>query len=582
MSESGASPEHDDPMTELSTDGVNAGPMLVFGDGTETELLKFCEKAFVDPESARVGSKALINAFDDNGLWLASLIQPAHLVAELRQSCNLLTTLIVTQWTRQGETHKLTRLGEALLDARPPLESHEGGQMMAVLAGLLGILRPQRAQRLLEACRHLLRDSVDHRLIQDAKEWTAVGRILEKLHPEDRIFWNRRLREPDGGWEWESAEARAALRKLVPLLPNDDETDVSKFHDVVPGCWWDLVRDGTLQSASPGAPKASPSPTPAARLADAPRSASFSQGLFSGLAAAGITVGGLWFAGMLSTGSKQAPLVVDRGPTTSAAPEMKAPVVQTPVLEPAAPQAQPVFTPPTAPVVVQAPEPGKATSTPASSSPEVAEKASEVSDSLRRLQALLGPDAAAKTVAPSTPTASAPSTEPAEVRKPIVQTAGTAPAQPTQAVSLEALAASSGPSKPSARKLYAEHFATTHAHLKRVHTLARDGTPRESESLIQGRSASVAYGSPEHVDLIRWLVLDPPERPEIRTTVTKLALRVIPPDELVHMLELCQYPGSPNQEEARQCADWLLTLNEAMLSPAQQQKLKWLTVANRP
>lgn len=578
MSESGASPEHDDPMTGLSTDGGNAGPMLVFGDGTETELLKFCEKAFVDPESARVGSKALINAFDDNGLWLASLVQPQHLVAELRQSCNLLTTLIVTQWTRQGETHKLTRLGEALLDARPPLESHEGGQMMAVLAGLLGILRPQRAQRLLEACRHLLRDSVDHRLIQDAKEWTALGRILEKLHPEDRIFWNRRLREPDAGWEWESAEARAALRKLVPLLPNDDETDVSKFHDVVPGCWWDLVRDNTLQPAVPGTPKAPPAPAPAARPADAPRSASFAQGLFAGVAAAAMTVGGLWFAGMLSTGSKQAHLVVDRGPVT---PQPNGPAAAA-IPEPVAPQAQRVSTPAAAPVVAQVPEPEKAAGAPAIASPDVAEKATEVSDSLRRLQALLGPDAAAKPASPSPPATGEPATEPAEVRKPIVQTAGAAPAQPTQAVSLEELASSSGPSKSSARKLYTEYFASTHAHLKRVHTLARDGTPRESESLIQGRSANVAYGSPEHVDLIRWLVLDPPERPEIRTTVTKLALRVIPPDELVNMLELCQYPGSPNQEEARQCADWLLTLNEAMLSPAQQQKLKWLTVANRP
>ncbi|MGV2482280.1 UNVERIFIED_CONTAM: hypothetical protein IGO34_36395, partial [Salmonella enterica subsp. enterica serovar Weltevreden] len=68
---------------------------------------RFCEQAFDNPESAKVGSQALLSAFNDSGLWLANLVQPQHLVAELRQHCCTLTRVVTTQWTHQGETLKL-------------------------------------------------------------------------------------------------------------------------------------------------------------------------------------------------------------------------------------------------------------------------------------------------------------------------------------------------------------------------------------------------------------------------------------------------------------------------------------------
>ncbi|MEN3943530.1 hypothetical protein WJU23_19690 [Prosthecobacter sp. SYSU 5D2] len=231
--------------------------------GAEFGLSRFCEQAFINPESARTGSQAILTAFDDSGLWLASLVQPSHLVAELRQQCCLLTRVVITQWTRQGETQKLVRLAEALLEAQPPVLSHEAGQIMALLASLLGVLRPGPAPRWLAACRPLLRDSVDPHLLREAAQWVNIGQMLASLPQEDRHFWNRRLRDPEQDWEWDSPEALDALRRLSPLLHGDAET-LLLFQATVPRCWWELwsgQRQILLESAgSRAAISGKPSP----------------------------------------------------------------------------------------------------------------------------------------------------------------------------------------------------------------------------------------------------------------------------------------------------------------------------------
>ncbi|WP_133794698.1 hypothetical protein [Prosthecobacter fusiformis] len=205
-------------------------------------MTQFCEQLYVNPGAAHQGSQALLATFDDSGLWLASLAQPAHLVAELRHQCALLTRVVVTQWTRQGETHKLVRLAEALMDAQPPVLSHEAGQIMALLASLLGILRPGPAPRWLAASRPLLRDSVDPHLIKEAVQWVSVGQLLAPLPQEDRHLWNRRLRDPEHDWDWESQEALDALRHLAVLLPEDHDS-LHLFRATIPRCWWELWRD---------------------------------------------------------------------------------------------------------------------------------------------------------------------------------------------------------------------------------------------------------------------------------------------------------------------------------------------------
>jgi len=212
---------------------------------------RFCQQAYVNPELAHQGSQSLLAAFDDRGLWLSNLVQPLHLVAELRQESCLLARMMVTQWTHQGETHKLVRLAEALMEAQPPVLSHEAGQVMALLAGLLGILRADHASRWLAASLPLLKDSVDPHLLSDARQWVKVGQLLASLPQEDRLLWNRRLRDPEDEWEWESPEALAALRRIGRLLKQDDES-LPLFLEVLPPAWWELWREHRPADEPPG------------------------------------------------------------------------------------------------------------------------------------------------------------------------------------------------------------------------------------------------------------------------------------------------------------------------------------------
>lgn len=244
----------------------------------EAGLARFCEQAFVDPETARASSQALVAAFEDRGLWLASLVQPVHLLAELRQACSVLTRFMVAQWMRQGETAKLADLGDALVGAQPPVTSQESGQMLALLAGLLGLLCPGKAPAWLDAARPRLKDSEDEALLNEARQWVAVGQLLAPLPVEDRAFWSRHLREPRANLDWNLPESREALRRLAPLLPAE-HAGLAVIQAVVPACWWDLLRR-----------PAPVVPLPAAAVGGL---RSFALGMLTGLAAMTLAAGWL-------------------------------------------------------------------------------------------------------------------------------------------------------------------------------------------------------------------------------------------------------------------------------------------------
>lgn len=286
---------------------------LRLSDGADAGVARYCDRFFTSPESARSGSKALLTAFADNGAWLSSLMQPSQLVAEVRQSCCALTSHVIMYWINQGETHKLARLADALLDASPPLATHEAGQIMALLASLLGILRPVRAQNLITAALPLLEDPLDSKLRTEAEEWVEIGNSLRDLPPDERVFWNRRLREPDEDWEWESTEACAALKTVAPLL-RQKPPRIERFQELVPACWWELLlasRPLPTNEAAPSVPKT--------RRGLAPGS------VFVGvlLGAAGAAAFGWWW---LST---------DRLPRAETAPQMQ--IAVRPSVEPANP-----------------------------------------------------------------------------------------------------------------------------------------------------------------------------------------------------------------------------------------------------
>lgn len=246
--------------------------------GSEPSIERFIEQSYTSPASARMASQSLVETFDDKGLWLASLIQPAHLAAELRQQCSILSTLVIMQWVRQGETQKLKALSETLLAEPPAGRTHESASTMTVLAGLLGILRPSTAQKLINGATPHLSDLDDSGLLRDARQWVEAGRILEQSQPEERVFWNRHLREPGNDWDWNSAEARLALRHLAGMLPREGEI-LQVFQSAVPGCWWDLWR-ASPASAGSGLP-ALPAPP-----STGTKKSRFTLGLVLGMAAA--------------------------------------------------------------------------------------------------------------------------------------------------------------------------------------------------------------------------------------------------------------------------------------------------------
>ena len=453
--------------------------------GAEFGMTRFCEQAFTSPASAPVGSRAILAAFDDSGLWLASLVQPAHLVAELRQQCCLLTRVVITQWTRQGETHKLVRLAEALLEAQPPVLSHEAGQIMALLASLVGILRPAHAPRWLNASRPLLRDSVDPHLLKEAEQWVNVGQMLASLPQEDRLFWNRRLRDPEHDWEWESPEALDALGRIPPLLNGDAET-ILLFQATVPRCWWELWRE-QQQAQIKAAGAKSRLPGQAHPLS------TFALGLITGIGC--MILAGWWATSKIPAslaGSTAAPILE----TATAVPE------------------PPAFT-------------FHAVEVTPSPSPSVA--------------------APADAATPSSPAAIA-----------SVQSVTKAP-----------------PLSPpmQARREEAARISASMPDLNRIYNLVRTGSEREAMPHVQGRTTMAAQGSKEHRALLRWLMLDPPVDPAVRTLAAKAAVRVLNAPDMFDTLQLCLHPGSPNLKEARECAELLLALGSQGLSEVQKQKL---------
>lgn len=443
-----------DPLKDGRSHGLT-GPLpdtSAVKTGAESGMSKFCEQSFISPESTRLGSQALLKAFDDSGLWLASLVQPAHLVAELRQQCGLLTRVIVTQWTRQGETHKLVKLADALLDAKPSVMTHEAGQILALLASLLGILRPAQSPRWLEASRPLLKDSVDPHLLKEALQWVSVGQLLSSLPLEDRLFWNRRLREPENDWDWESPEALDALARLAPRLPPDHES-LPVFQAAVPRCWWELWREKHLAFAGQ-------------RRAPGKISRPW-QGFALGLAT-GISVLLLatWMIGR-SSSSETLP------------PE------------------EPSFS------FHEADGKPASVSTTRASRLDSAKK--------KEITAHLSPGIQAR----------------------MAETAKIAAEQPE---------------------------------IERLAKLLHTATVREASPHVQGQTTMTAQGGKGHRALLRWLMLDPPKNPEVSALVSKTAVRVLGSKEMFDTLQLCLHPGSPNLEEARECASLLLALGEGLNS----------------
>lgn len=486
-------------------------------NGREPDLAAYFDHSYLSPASAKAASRTLIDAFDDKGLWLASLIQPCHLARELAQNCSDVTRLVILQWVRQGETHKLKLLGETLLSVADSQLSQETTRMMMVLAGLLGILRPSTAQKLAARAVPRMPDAADVELVSDASRWVEAGVILESSSTEERVFWNRRLREPDAGWDWDTTEARLALSHLAKVLPREGSLH-ELFQNAIPGCWWDLWREQVLhQRHLPAmpllmAPGGSDTTTqPASAGNGGARRGSFKGGLAAGIAAS-VVLGGL---GLIVLADAEE----DRRPRLSSSTRAS-----------------------TSRTGPQPPEVSKTDSKNETAAPPIR-------DSLRYLKAVLAGGGAAS-----------------QSKGPV--TSGSM-AKRSQAI----LPIPPNMSKKDLRERERVIFEHDHPEIQKLFSLLKDGSLRQHESLLQGESGAAPVGSTEHQQLLHWLLLDPPEQADTRLTATKLAMRDLPVEETVSLFDLCFYPGSPNEIEIRQCAGLLLDVSEELTSE-QRAKLK--------
>lgn len=480
---------------------------------TESGMNRFFEQSYTNPEVARSASKSLIDAFDDKGLWLANLVHPDHLVQELRQQCASLTTLVVTQWVRQGETHKLKMLGESLLRQTTPL-TQEGGRITALLAGLLGILRPQIAQNLLETSRPHLVDENDLSLLRDAQQWVEVGRLLDKTPPDERVFWNRRLREPKSDWNWETAEARLALQRLSQSLPKES-ANLQIIQNAVPGCWWDLWRAQSDQEQA----TASSALLQQTKTKPQSRRGSFTLGLLLGVAAV-LAAGWIY---LVASG-----VTVQRLLGTS---------LQSAMLSSASETSEDV---------------------------DDGTPAPPIRESLRQLKSVLSKT----TLAGVKPSLAASSTR------------AVASSASADTASSDGSTMVRGARQPHPKEISREKerlaFSQKYPDARRLHSLARDGTWRENANLVQGRTGAAPQGSMVHRNLLRLLILDPPEQADVRIAATKLAVRSLQPSELISLFDLCLYPDSPNEIEVKQCAELLLELPDENMSVEQRRHLQQL------
>ncbi len=503
--------------------------------GRDPDLNAIFERGYPNARLARETSRRLIQAYDDKGLLLSATVQPHHLSRELSCNCSELTRLVLLQWVRQGETHKLKLLGESLLTVDENRLNAETSRMMMLLAGLLGILRPSTARKLVDRATPLLRDPAEAELVYDAKLWVNAGEILGSCSPEERIFWNRRLREPTADWSWDDSESRLALSHLSALLPRRDEASLEIFQNVVPGCWWDLWRHQrhtlSLQAQVPqlllthGSSEASPNGTSAPPAASAANRFSFGIGMASGVAAA-----------LLLTAIGLAIFI----------PEFEEELIA----EKAAPKAQ--STTPANASLAKSPKPEPA---PSSNTTQSQTGAPPIRESLRLLQAVISGSGQQQA---STPKPSSPAT---------------AALVPVTSVANSAVRTLS---KKDQRELARDSFEREHPEIKKLFGLLKDGSLRQHESLLQGQSGAAPSGGEEHQSLLEWLILDPPEQADTRLAATKMAMRELPLDRALELFELCLYPGSANEIEIRQCVELLLDISHESLTPDQANRLKSL------
>ncbi len=155
-------------------------------------------------------------------------------------------------WIADSDIHQLAKLAHQMIAfAQEEIPSLNVLRLMAITAGLLGILRPVRAQNLLNLIMpHRERHAALLDWVSQAEPWAQAGLLLMEPEMKHRVLWNVRLRHPKLEWSWETPEAREALSDLPQAVSQAPPAVRALFQATVPNFWWDIFMERDLKSAN--------------------------------------------------------------------------------------------------------------------------------------------------------------------------------------------------------------------------------------------------------------------------------------------------------------------------------------------
>ncbi|MCX6849657.1 MAG: hypothetical protein NTY98_12110, partial [Verrucomicrobia bacterium] len=198
----------------------------------------FCCQAFSKPEWAAAGSLLIAEMFEQDEDQLAELARIPDLVIEMGSGEVNVTCMVASRWAARGETHRLSRLADAIVASHASRNACAVDVMLA-LAATLAVTRFSRAEQLYSAALPLAGE--EHKeALADAKRWLAAGRVVCSAVQDERDFWDVRLRKPKTAWTWKSKAEREALDHLSECLTTDME-GADLFKAVLPEYWWELA-----------------------------------------------------------------------------------------------------------------------------------------------------------------------------------------------------------------------------------------------------------------------------------------------------------------------------------------------------
>jgi hypothetical protein len=198
----------------------------------------FCCQAFSKPEWAAAGSLLIAEMFEQDEDQLAELARIPDLVIEMGSGEVNVTCMVASRWAARGETHRLSRLADAIVASHASRNACAVDVMLA-LAATLAVTRFSRAEQLYNAALPLAGDEHQEALA-DARRWLAAGRVVCSAVQDERDFWDLRLRKPKTAWTWRSKAEREALDHLSECLKTDME-GADLYQAVLPEYWWELA-----------------------------------------------------------------------------------------------------------------------------------------------------------------------------------------------------------------------------------------------------------------------------------------------------------------------------------------------------